>query len=205
MHFNEYYFDKEEGMKLRSGKTINCIINSELYKALLPLLDEIEWWDISESSITEYHRVMNKDINKSSEIIKLNSYSVIMITFHFLELYYNDLYTKKELYKLYKFFKNKINEFIIFFVKNDNKICDYIIEYEEWDYKTMFPIYKEDYSYDVYNERYKCMKNINLIKELQEWNHKFNIPHKSIKKNNLYNKISNFTNEDCSNHIFGYL
>lgn len=214
--YNQYYFDAENGMKLRSGKIINCIKNSKLNQLLELVLEEIKWWELSESTITEYDRIMNEYIDEYRENIKLNNYSVLFITFIFLDLYYENLYNNKELYHLYKFFKNKINEFIIYFDKNKskNKICDYIVEYEDWDYKGSFPIYKEDYSYDVYkeyinnnyyNNKYQKYKDANFIEELNKWNYKLNIPHSSIKNNKLYRTIENSTNSDCTDNIFSYL
>jgi hypothetical protein len=184
--YNEYYFCEDNGMKLRSGKIINCITNSKLNNLLQIVLEEIKWWKLSESNITEYDFVMNEHIDNSRENIKLNNYSVLFVTTTFLKLYYNKLYKIKELYVLYKFFRNKINEFTIFFINNNNKICDYIVEYEDWDYKAMFPIYKEDYAcnYDEYNEYVK--DKLNFIEELQKWNYKLNIPHSSIKSTKLY-------------------
>lgn len=204
--YNQYYYHIEHGMKLRSGKIINCILNSKLHQLLELVLEEIKWWELSESTITQYDRVMNEHIDDTIENIKLNNYSVLYITTMFLELYYNDLYKNKELYDLYKYFKNKINEFIIYFINNNNKICDYIVEYEEWDYKAMFPIYKENYTcnYNEYN-KYSKNKNVNFIEELYKWNYKLSIPHSLMKNNKLYKKIEYFTNSDCTNDIFSYL
>lgn len=211
-HYNQYYSDIENGMKLRSGKIINCIKNSKLNQLLEIVLEEIKWWKLSESTLTEYDRVMNEDIDASRENIKLNNYSVLFITFIFLDLYYEDLYKNKELYEYYKFFKNQINEFIIYFDKN-NKICNYIVEYEDWDYKGSFPIYKEDYTCDVYkecmnnnyNNKYSEFKYSNFIEELHKWNYKLSIPHSSMKNNKLFRTIEYFTNGDCTNNIFSYL
>lgn len=212
--YNQYYFNAENGMKLRSGKTINCIKNSKLNQLLELVLEEIKWWELSESTITEYVRIMNEYIDDSRENIKLNNYSVLFITFIFLDIYYENLYINKELYDSYKYFKNKINEFIIYFDKNKNKICDYIVEYEDWDYNCSFPIYREDYSCDIYkecinnnfyNNKYSKYKHVNFIEELYKWNYKLSIPHSSIKNNKLYRKIELFTNGDCTDNIFSYL
>lgn len=177
--YNQYYFHEDSGMKLRSGKRINCIINSKLNNLLNSVLEEIKWWELSECKITEYDLVMNEHIEHSREIIKLNNYSVLFVTIMFLDFHYQELYKNKELYNLYKFFKNKINEFIIYFDNNKNKICDYIVEYEDWDYKASFPIYKEHYGYNEYNE-YDKNKNINFIEELYKWKYKLSIPHTSM-------------------------
>jgi hypothetical protein len=210
MKFNQFYYNKENGMILRSGKTINCIINSDLYKLLQIVLDEIKWWDISECNINKCDILMNEHIDISKDTIKLNSYSVLTITIVFLELYYNDLYKNKELYKFYKLFKNRINDFIIHFDTNKNKICDYIVEYEDWDYKASFPIYREYYG-NVYeidilnNNKLIINKNIDFIKELYKWKYKLSIPHNSLRKHKLYKQLETFTNEDCVNHIFTLL
>jgi hypothetical protein len=224
--FTPYYCDKIQGMNLRSGKTINCIINTEFFNSIFELSQEVSMWKIYK--------------------IKINTYTIINKILEFAYCFYEDMYKHKDLKVLYKFLKYIIN-IMIKHSKINETICDYEMRFEDWDYRCRCPIYIEKcYLYDdqvnninleqndTFNTKHNNNHNNNYnnnhihthniidgeitiinnpscknkeiyLSKLMYWKSKFTIPHSSVKKYTLYKKLLDYTNEDCCNIIFEYL
>lgn len=101
MSFTQYYFPQEQGMTLRSGKVINCIINSDLYKDL---------------------NNMDNGFAHEENVFYTSPCVEVFTLFEFLEEYYNVIRTDTHLSELYYSIPSRINK-LISLLNDSNQQC----------------------------------------------------------------------------------
>jgi hypothetical protein len=207
MKFTQFYCSSEEGMRLRSGKIINCINNSELAQSAEKLKNKIIF----------YYGEQCGSIFKMLE---------------FVEKYYHVLKNNKNVVPLYYSIGKNVEK-IMLAIENSHNICKCNLissrwhtllwcEHEHLDkiYKSIdFPdienyvAYEERTKYRLHNKNFIEVKrngnafhNITRIKnELTHWHRYFNRAHQS-EINWIYNYLSNnVTNSDCASIIVNFL
>jgi hypothetical protein len=228
--FNQYYCDTNDGMKLRSGKVLNCIVNSSLHRDMDQMMFHIRLYCRGYEDENDYYDYGDRC-------------NIMFILFEFLEKYYLELSTNVFLKKKYYDLRGWIKCFMIHAEHSSHRQCycdsyysddigqDSWLLYDEYNYfidqtKNHSSEYKNYMdNYQDYNDRYLYRfhkKNFimfigglrrmvahdfqQITEELMHWYKYFSRSHRSDIK--VVHKVLNkntILNEDCINLICQFL
>lgn len=222
MRFTQFYYPSAEGMKLRSGKIINCIINSELYQDMNAYKIDDEY-----ANTYSFHGNPCRDVFILFEFLEKH-YKVIRREPLLSEFYYD---IPKQIVKLINKLKNPKNHcschqntrcsYPLFLdeyldlddlrYQNEPFIGQEMKNYTGYKYRNMYRTYNLNFlklesrpDLNIHIERPSHDFTL-LIKELKHWfkyfdrHNEFDL--KYIHKTVLYKKTIN----DCADVIASYL
>lgn len=181
--FTRYYYPRKDGMRLRSGRVINCLMNDKEFTTSNAELQGIIYeTNISKNKckllqfmfgyMDKYHSVIVNDINF------INNHRILRIKFdQFISTFENEYYDSKNK-------KNKGNYFCRCCPKQDAS---------QEDIRKGIP---EAFEKEVHgNEETRQL--------LVKWSVFLKQPHRKYRE--AHRVISNKTNQDIAQHIMGFL
>jgi len=155
--FNQYYCHLKDGMKLRSGKTLNCINNSNVFNDVNKLI----------SSVNMYLREYDDENDYYNDGDRCH---IMFLLMECLEKYHIEFITQNSLKKKYYDLQKMIKWAIVHSEHSSHRHC-YCDTYYSDDIRENSLLLTDEYNYFIskyqqYSSEYKkCMENYQLYNE----------------------------------------